>query len=487
MRRRTLIVGLTVLAVLVASGGFVVGWQLLPSAADRPETVPSKRPSPSASQGKAQPWQDRPEVQLQYDIAADHESASGVEEVAFTPDRKVCDWLVFRAWPNKPELARHGGAMTVDEAEVAGAEVDPQVERRGAPAGAPGTLVKLPLESCVGAGDTVRARLEFTVEMAKGSGDRVGTHRGEMWFASAYPVLAWERGHGWMVDPAVDVFGEMDGSEEFRLDLEVVAPARDSVLGTGRSLGTADGPRPGTMRHRFAADSVRNVAVSAGGYAVTERVIDGVRTRVGVPAEGAESGGKAWLDAVEAAMGRLQDRFGRFPYRDLWVTVVPDDTTGIEFPGAIFYGDASPPEVSRSEVVGHELAHMWFYSLVGNNQGRDPWLDEAFATYAQALADGQQAAYLADAPMPDAAKNRVGEPMTYWADHPDDYGTGVYRQGATMLFEARQQVGKRKWDAAMRVYLTKHAHQLVRSDDFVAAVDHLPGAVRTLEKYGAVD
>ena len=29
----------------------------------------------------------------------------------------------------------------------------------------------------------------------------------------------------------------------------------------------------------------------------------------------------------------------------------------------------------------HEIVHQWFYSLVGNDQIDDPWLDEAFATY----------------------------------------------------------------------------------------------------------
>ena len=38
-------------------------------------------------------------------------------------------------------------------------------------------------------------------------------------------------------------------------------------------------------------------------------------------------------------------------------------------------------------VVHHETAHQWFYSLVGNDQALDPWLDEALATWAQAVFD----------------------------------------------------------------------------------------------------
>ena len=39
-------------------------------------------------------------------------------------------------------------------------------------------------------------------------------------------------------------------------------------------------------------------------------------------------------------------------------------------------------------VAVHELAHQWFYAMVGDSQARDPWLDEAFATYAEEVIDG---------------------------------------------------------------------------------------------------
>ena len=31
----------------------------------------------------------------------------------------------------------------------------------------------------------------------------------------------------------------------------------------------------------------------------------------------------------------------------------------------------------------HELAHEWWYALIGDDQARDPWLDEAFASYSE--------------------------------------------------------------------------------------------------------
>jgi hypothetical protein len=491
------VTGVAVAAVVAAGAGFLIGYEVIPDRTTDSASGPTTTrvaPSPAESSSavptptptRAQPWPDRPLVRLSYDVASDHKSVTGVERVTFTPDRKVCHRLVFRAWPNKPGTALFGGALRVHRVTVDGRRVRPVVHLAGGVTGRPGTLIDVPLRDCVPAGHSVAVKLGFEVAMATGSGERVGTNdEGEMWFASAYPVLAWERGHGWMTDPAVDVFGESDGSEEFRLTLDVVAPEQDTVLGTGHVEPTTKGPRSGTVRHRFTADSVRNVAVAVGGYRLTDRVISGVHVHVGVSDNGAKTGAEGWLAKIALEVPRLERYFGTFPYGDLWVTIIPD-TTGIEFPGAIFYGDAAPSEVGTGDLVGHELAHMWFYSLVGDDQGRDPWLDEAFAQYAQALADGRGDGYLGPLNVPPFARNRVGEPMTYWAKDPNDYGVGVYRQGARMLFEARAKAGPARWDAAVRAYVARNAHRIARPTDFEAAVRDLPGAAETLRSYGAV-
>lgn len=490
--------GVAVAAVVAAGAGFLIGYEVVPGRSTHTASGPTTTavaPSPAESSSVAptpsmpartQPWPDRPVVRLSYDVADDHRSVTGTERVRFTPDRKVCNRLVFRAWPNKPGTALFGGSLTVHRVTVDHEQVRPAVHSVGGVPGRPGTLIDVPLRACVSAGHPVDVRLGFEVTMATGSGERVGTDDdGEMWFASAYPVLAWEHGHGWMTDPAVDVFGESDGSEEFRLTLDVVAPAHDTVLGTGHALPTTAGPRAGTARHRFTADSVRNVAVAVGGYRLTDRVISGVHVHVGVSDNGAKTGAQGWLAKIGLEIPRLERYFGPFPYPDLWVTIIPD-TTGIEFPGAIFYGDTAPSEVGTGDLVGHELAHMWFYSLVGDDQGRDPWLDEAFAQYGQALADGRGDGYLGPLNVPRFARDRVGAPMTYWAKDPNDYGIGVYRQGARMLFEARAKAGPDRWDAAVRTYIARNAHRIARPADFEAAVRRLPGAVETLRTYGAV-
>ena len=74
------------------------------------------------------------------------------------------------------------------------------------------------------------------LELGEDVNERVGTSSGAdvAWFATAFPLLAWERERGWERGPAVPVNGEMAVSEDFSLDvLDVVAPSAYQVLGTG--------------------------------------------------------------------------------------------------------------------------------------------------------------------------------------------------------------------------------------------------------------
>ena len=80
------------------------------------------------------------------------------------------------------------------------------------------------------------------------------------------------------------------------------------------------------------------------------------------------------------------------------------------------------------------------YALLGNNQARDPWLDESFATYAQARAAGQLDIYK-HSDVDSDVRAKLGQPMTYWAGRGgfDRYVRGVYDQGAAALIEGQRR------------------------------------------------
>jgi aminopeptidase N len=132
-------------------------------------------------------------------------------------------------------------------------------------------------------------------------------------------------------------------------------------------------------------------------------------------------------------------------------------------------------------VAVHETAHQWFYAMVGDSQALHPWLDEAFASYAEELVDH-------DPPNPDAL--RVQRPVdasteSYGFDE-NGYYFITYSKGAAALFAARTAAGATKWDAAIRCYVAKNAWRIANPDDLRAAIADLPAGIAALEKAGAL-
>ena len=86
----------------------------------------------------------------------------------------------------------------------------------------------------------------------------------------------------------------------------------------------------------------------------------------------------------------------------------------------------------------HETAHQWFYSLVGNDQARDPWIDEGLATWAEARVNG--APPFPSATIPPEVTNKIGEPMSFW----DRLGAPRYFLGAYLqTYRALLSLGPR--------------------------------------------
>jgi aminopeptidase N len=297
-------------------------------------------------------------------------------------------------------------------------------------------------------------------------------------------LLAWERGRGWGREPAVGVPAEAAVSEAAQTDVTVNAPAGDQVLMTG----VADLPKqlPGGRRgwHAIAA-SARDVSVSVGRFAADSATIAGVRVTAAVaadtvaaPAPDTDVTPAHLLAETRRSMTALAGLYGPFPYPSLVVTALPSlRSGGIEYPGAIMVG----PELWHV-VVPHETAHQYFYGMVGDDQARDPWLDEAFATYSEARVNGTESRYLPalNGPLP------VGRSMQGWGSDGSDYAGTVYAKGAAALLTARQSAGGTPFDQALRCYVRANAWSVATPAALARGLAGLPAATTVLRRAGAL-
>ena len=388
-------------------------------------------------------------------------------------------------WPNKPLTADAGDLLTVTSSAVNTVRITPTLMSDGGAKKSP-TLAVLRLKTCAKAGKAVHIDFGFDLTLGIDVQERAGRDSGGKfaWFDYAFPLLAWEYGSGWMRDPAVNIDGDTAGSEDFELQkLSVTAPSHDVVTGTGQVGGTHDGPS-GTTVHEFSASAVRDVAVAVGDFSLLNQQDGDVLVHIATPPSTVVPA-TTWAASVTHSLSALEAMLGPYPYEDLWVTVLePTLGGGFEFPGGTLIADIDP-KTDAPDVVSHALAHGYFFGLVGNDQGRDPWLDEAWATWAALVVDGPSDPHSTPSRAPVAGP--AGAPMTYWAAQVSagqTYFDNVDGLGALALDDAYNAVGPAAFDAAVRSYLTAEAHQIARPEDVEQAFAGLPKADQIMRAAG---
>jgi Peptidase family M1 domain len=422
---------------------------------------------------RAEPDPNRPRVQLRFTFSADLTHVHGTEHIVFTPDRPISE-LVFRLTANSPATVQEGNRIVVDRATADHGARPFTTTPAGAPATTQGGLLRIPFVHALPAGTTVTADLTFDVTLGTEAFDRFAYADAQAgrfaWFGSAQPLLAWERGYGWHTEDLIQFTAESATSEAMDTDLTVVAPGKDTVIMSG---DPADPPASTTPRMWHSTiTAARDVAVAVGPFAVTDTVVGGVRLRLGSYDAAV---GNALVPEFQRAITELQKRFGPFPFPSLSVARVPSQGGGIEYPSAILMLAGS------REVAVHETAHQWFYAMLGDSQSLHPWLDEAFASYAEQLVDSD--AYPDATRLKDGTVDRSVE--SYGNDSPDYYFV-TYAKGSTALQAARNAAGAAAWDAAIRCYLNENAWRIVNPPVFAAAIAKFPAAVAILRKAGAL-
>lgn len=404
------------------------------------------------------PDPERPRYTLHADVQPAADVVTGDLTVRFTPDLPT-DRLVFRLWPNGPKLQAAGARLDVGPVSLDGGAATPGDVPN------PTTLV-VPLGRTLPAHRSVTARLPWKLTLPGPVQDRISRSGDAVRLGSFFPILGWEPGRGWALEPPTTNFAETSTAPTADFDLTVTAPPGLQVVASGVGDGAG----------HWQARAMRDVAVAVGHFRTAEAMAGPVRVTVAVDA-GVDEDPQRYLGTAVRAIDDFSRRFGAYPWSSYTLSITPFLGGGIEYPTHVLQGPGT-----SGRTTPHEVGHQWFYGLVGNDQGRDPWLDEGLATWAEARFLGNLSTFRARRVPPDAA-GRTGAPMTYWNGR-SSYYAGVYVQGA----QAVAALGDAdRVDCALRHFVATNAYRVATPDTFVSAVRAVfPDARAVLARYGAV-
>ena len=95
------------------------------------------------------------------------------------------------------------------------------------------------------------------------------------------------------------------------------------------------------------------------------------------PQEGLQAG----IDSVTT----FNNLFGEYPYDTLNIVESNFVHGGMEYPNLALISDAVDIQSDYINVIIHEVAHQWWYGIVGNNEVNYGWLDEGLTEYSTIL------------------------------------------------------------------------------------------------------
>lgn len=421
-----------------------------PATATCPEVPARVTPDPA-----------RPRYELRVDVRPAEGVVDGDLTVRFTPD-VATDRLVFRLWPNGPKLAGAGAKLDVGPVSLDGGAARP------GDIPDPTTLV-VPLGRELAAGSTVTASLPWRLALPGPVSDRIARIGDAVRLGSFFPILAWEPGRGWATEPPTVNFAEASSAPTADFDVRISAPADLQVVTSGVAAG--DG--------RWQALAVRDIAISVGRFRMVTATVPGpapVQVTVAVDERLPDDAG-GYRDTVVRSIEDFGRRFGPYPWPSFTLAITPNLSGGIEYPMHVMQGPGT-----GGRTTPHEVAHQWFYALVGNDQGRDPWLDEGLATWGEArFLDSL--AELSARPMPADAAGRTGARMRYWNGR-SSYYRGVYIQGALAVAALGEPD---RVDCALRHFVARNAFRTATPQDLLASLEVVfPDARAVLSRFGAI-
>jgi hypothetical protein len=396
------------------------------------------------------------------------------------------DDLYFRLLPNF-----HGsfgpGSLEVSKLLVNDQIVDYEL-------GSQDTVIQVPLPTTLQPGQHAKIGFEFTGEIPKDFGGEdfpyaYGIYNlsdNVLTLSSWYPILAVYDEQGWNLD-LPSVIGDSVFSDMAFYEVDISVPENIILAATGVETGKST--TDGVTRLHYESGPMRDFAlVMSPDFQISSKVVDDTQINLYYLPDHTQGANVALTTAADSF--RYYNRqFGEYPYGELDVIDAPlKNALGVEFPGIIFIGSSgfeAPDDSAFQVTVAHEVAHQWWYNVIGNDIFDDPWMDEALTTFSSGLAleanrgrgfyEGLSE-YWKDRYQRLVASgedDQVTRPLEHFEalSNPRVYAGIVYSKGALFFDALRKEIGDDALLDALHNYYLKYKFQIASPENLLDTIE----------------
>lgn len=202
--------------------------------------------------------------------------------------------------------------------------------------------------------------------------------------------------------------------------------------------------------------------------------------------------GKRYLDITTATLGKFDQWYGPYPYKQITVIDPEPDSEmeGMEYP-TLFTGGTSwyEPTHLTEIVTEHEFGHQYWYGMVATNEFEEAWLDEGINSYTEVnvLASilGPKTSVLNRrwANAGDGGLERLQylgvpsyDPVTRYAwqfRNANSYAGVTYGKTATLLATLEGVVGADTMREAMHTWFMRYRFTHPSTEDFLHTIEEV--------------
>lgn len=413
--------------------------------------------------------------EIDIDINSKDALVTGSQTVVYTNNEPTAlNEVYFHLLPNLLS-----GSIAVSNVTVDGKAVEPILEE------AFDSVMRVVLETPLAPGESVTFTMDFVTAVPTVLERNYGVFAvvdDIMALSHFYPMVAVYDDEGWNITPASEQGDATYGDAAF-YHITVTADDEQVVAGSGIALSetSADGKQTielaiGPARDFYLAISPR--------YELFSRTVGETTINSYAPAEfmaGAEDAANFAADALRI----FNERFEPYPYTELDIVATSTLALGIEYPGIIALTSREydpddpinptvPNQIYMETTTAHEVAHQWFYNMVGNDQLDEPWLDEALAQYATYLyyldmygenaADNYKESWNGRFSRVDNDPIPIGLPVSAYSGA--EYSAIIYGRGPLFVETLAEEMGQATFDTFLADYVAQSQWDIATTDSF---------------------
>jgi hypothetical protein len=352
-------------------------------------------------------------------------------------------------------------------------------------------ILKLKLDKGYKLGEEILVTIEFELKVPMGN-SRFGYYDDVYSLTNWYPILSIYDAEAdrWDENPYHPI-GESNYSEVADYNLKLELPSNMVVASTGINL--KEEVKGSIKKLEVSAENVRDfVFIMSPRFKVISKEVLGVKVNnfyLDLEGISAERSAKEILDITCDAVEFFSNKFGKYPYEEL--DIVESFLVGgaMEYPQLIqmptynrFSQDVyNGGRVSFThEAAVHEAAHQWWYVVVGNNEYKEPFLDESLTVFSTAyFFENKYGKYAPNGVYMTIRNNvfpgkRDMKPINLPVDKFNDiseYFMTIYSRGSIVFEDLRQRVGEETFLKIIQSYFESYKFKNATVKGFIETIE----------------